>query len=197
MDNSTPEPPRESAPDPAILEEAFSRLRPRLKQILAYQNIPAEEAEDLLQEALLAALYKWHTIRDLDFWLMGALKNRCLLYWRSQRMKLFQAMDPESLENVGPPQPALQERHEMLLDIEKVAAGFSPYHRKILQLRFGLGLSVAEVAELVGSNTENIRKLSNRVIARLRRQVLESSGAAETANAPPMPSPKKGTGPEG
>lgn len=168
-----------SAPDPVRLEEVFSRIRPRLKQMLAYQNIPAEEAEDLLQEALLAALYKWSTIRDLERWLMGALKNRCLLYWRSQRMKLFQAVDPDSLEHLGEPQPAQQERQEMWLDLEKLSAGFSPYHRQILRLRFGLGLSVAEVAALVGSNTENIRKLSNRVVARIRRQLLRS--AAESA----------------
>jgi RNA polymerase sigma factor (sigma-70 family) len=164
-----------SAPDPALLEEVFSRIRPRLKQMLAYQNIPAEEAEDLLQEALLAALYKWSTIRDLERWLMGALRNRCLLYWRSQRMKLFQAVDPDSLEHLGEPQPAEQERQEMLIDLERVAAGFSPYHRKILRLRFGLGLSVAEVAALVGSNTENIRKLSNRVVARIRRQIVTAA----------------------
>jgi RNA polymerase sigma factor (sigma-70 family) len=185
MDNSTPDPPHDTALDPAILEEVFSRIRPRLKQILAYQHIPADEAEDLLQEALLAALYKWSTIRDLEFWLMGALRNRCLLYWRSQRMKLFQAVDPESLEHIGDPQPAAQERQEMFLDLEKVAAGFSPYHRKILQLRFGMGLSVAEVAELVGSNTENIRKLSNRVIARIRRRILESGTAESSTTAPP------------
>ncbi|HSN87630.1 MAG TPA: sigma factor-like helix-turn-helix DNA-binding protein, partial [Thermoanaerobaculia bacterium] len=89
----------------------------------------------------------------------------------------FHGVDPETLEQLGDPQPAAQERQEMYLDLAKVAASFSPYHREILHLRFGLGLSVAEVAERVGSNTENIRKLSNRVVARLRRRLLAASGS--------------------
>src|SRR5258708_13286464 len=59
------------------LEQLLRRLRPRLKQVLGRYRIPAHDAEDLVQEALISTIQKWEVIQDPEAWLLVTLRNRC------------------------------------------------------------------------------------------------------------------------
>ncbi|HEX3128885.1 MAG TPA: DinB family protein [Thermoanaerobaculia bacterium] len=80
--------------------ETLERLRPRLQRLLVTYRIPTENAEDLLQGSLRQLLGDWEKIKDPEAFLLGELRRRCLLYWRTQRRKLYEAVDSIVLDLV-------------------------------------------------------------------------------------------------
>ena len=80
------------------LEEVLERMQPRLKRILFRYRIPAQDAEDILQETFLIMVAKWGSIRNPDSWLLATLANRCVIYWRKYRSRLWDLVDTTILE---------------------------------------------------------------------------------------------------
>ena len=151
------------------IERFLERIRPRVKRVLRSYDIPPEDAEDILQEALLDAVRKWDTIQHMESWLLGTLGYKCSHYWRRQRGARVQAVDMPELEELAPPQPPAQERDGVLLDLHSLMRGLGKKHQAALWLRFGLGLSTEEVARRLGYCSSSIRKLTARSMARLHR----------------------------
>jgi RNA polymerase sigma factor (sigma-70 family) len=162
------------------LEETLTRLRPRLRRVLANYHIPPQDAEDLLQEALLAAFLSWSTIENRDAWLLVTLRHKCSIYWRSHRARKTQAVDPEFLEDLAGAQPPPQEREELLWDLDRLLSLLGERHQALMHLRFRMGLTPEEVAVELGYNTASVRKLSCRSLARLQQK------AGEIATYPPV-----------
>lgn len=77
------------------LEEFLGSISPRLRPTLARYRIPPGDVEDLVQQALLDLVYQRNNIRDPEAWLIGALRNKCLQYWRSKRSELINYPDIE------------------------------------------------------------------------------------------------------
>lgn len=60
--------------EPALVLE---RLRPQVSELLEAHRVPETEAEKLVQDTLLALLYKWDDISNPDHWLLKTLAQRC------------------------------------------------------------------------------------------------------------------------
>jgi RNA polymerase sigma-70 factor (ECF subfamily) len=158
--------PREEESFDALLE----RLKPRLKQILYRYQIPPEDAEDILQEALLATVLKWERIRSPEAWLVVTLKNRCLIYWRRRRGSLCSAVDDAALELLSEPEEPPQERQHMQWDLDHLLGSLPARHQDLLRLRYLEGHSPSEVAAQLGYRQSSVRKLASRCLARLSEQ---------------------------
>lgn len=158
--------PREEESFDALLE----RLRPRLKQILYRYQVPPEDAEDILQEALLATVLKWERIRNPEAWLVVTLKNRCLIYWRRRRGSLCSAVDDAALELLSEPEEPAQERQHLQWDLDHLLEGLPARHQDLLRMRYLQGHSPSEVAERLGYCQSSVRKLASRCLARLSEQ---------------------------
>jgi RNA polymerase sigma factor (sigma-70 family) len=162
--------------DQPEIRESLNRLlktaRPRLERVLRHFEIPPEDAEDILQDAQLTLLYKWDKIRSPESWLIGTVKKKCIMYWRKRRGSLCDAVDTAILELVSVPQPPEQERTELSCDLNRVLARLSVRCRSLLKLRYGLGYGPNEVAEQMGYRVSSIRKVTNRCLAALTRQLL-------------------------
>lgn len=167
--------PSETQPVPDwSLEDLLSTLQRRLERILYRYQIPAEDSEDVLQEAVLTLIYKRKKIRDPEAWLVATLRNRCLMYWRSKRSRLYDAVDTTILELVAKPGTTPQEQQELQADLEKAIAELPERCRSLLRLRYGLGYKPAEVAEAMGYQASSIRKITSRCLAALTRQLTAS-----------------------
>ena len=101
------------------LDQLLRRLRPRLKQVLGRYRVPAHDAEDLVQEALVSTIQKWDEIQDPEAWLLVTLRNRCVVYWRKRRNNLYNSVDTAILELLSEPVAAPQERAELLWDLNE------------------------------------------------------------------------------
>jgi len=154
------------------LDQLLRRLRPRLKQVLGRYRIPAHDAEDLVQEALVSTIQKWDEIQDPEAWLMVTLRNRCVVYWRKRRNALYNSVDTAILELLSEPVAAPQEKAELLWDLNNLLEELPTRCRKLLRLRYGLGFDSAEVAEQMGYHPSSVRKVARRCMAALTFQMV-------------------------
>ena len=154
------------------LEELLDELQPRLRAVLASFRIPFEDAEDLLQQTVLTFLIKRESIWDPGRWLVGTLRNRCLMFWRSRRRRLYESVDTAILETIAQPESPAQERIDLATDLNGVLVKLSPKCQSILRLRYGLGCDPSETAEKLGYRSSGIYKVMERCLASLTRSLV-------------------------
>jgi RNA polymerase sigma factor (sigma-70 family) len=155
----------------AELELFLHRVRPRLKALFARYRIPLQDTEDILQQALLALVYQWQGIRDPEAWLLGTLKNRCLLYWRDRRRQLYDVVDATVLEWIAEPMAPEQERADIARDLTTAIGRLPERCQSLLLLRYRLGYEAAEVAERLGYSPTSMSKITTRCLATLLRHL--------------------------
>lgn len=135
--------------------------------VLRSFRVPPEDAEDLLQQALLALVYRSETVRDPQLWLIGVLKRKCLMYWRARRRRLDEAVDENTLEWLAEPTEPAQEQGDLTRDLESLLLRLPERHRHLLRLRFWFGLEPEEVAARLGYRPSSIAKITSRCLAAL------------------------------
>ena len=156
-----------------LYEEHFDKIYRYIYLRLGNQA----EAEDLTQEVFVKVLeaigsYKW---RNLPFasWLFRIAHNQVIDYSRKESKveKVALEGDVASFDERNPELIAEQEfaREELIDNIKKL----SPAQREVISLRFGSGLSVAEVAKALGKNTGTVKALQYNGIVALRKMLSE------------------------
>jgi len=163
-----------------------AKMEPGLKRLMASYRIPSEDAEDVLQQALLTLLYQWERVRDPESWLLGTLKRHCLMYWRMRRRRIYSAVDTALLEWLSVPVAASQERSDLLSELDSLIERLPSRCRSLLRLQFRLGIEPPEVASRLGYRPSSIGKITSRCLAALSREVL-ASGLAERFSEPGRP----------
>lgn len=149
------------------LEAWLEEVRPRLCAVLRSYSIPPEDAEDLLQQALLVWVYRSGSVEHPDRWLLGVLRKKCLMYWRGRRRRLDEPMDQETLDWLATPTRPHQERVDQLRDLASLLSRLPPRCQRLIRLRFLHGLEPREVAERMGYKHTSIAKLTSRCLAEL------------------------------
>ena len=155
-------------------ETLLERLQPKLRSVLARFRIPLEDAEDLLQQSYLAYMYKQDTVRDAEAWLVGTLRNRCLMYWRTRRRRLYEAVDTAILESVAEPRRPKQDVQDLCRDVEGLISQLPDRCRSVLNLRYRIGLEPNEAAERLGYQSSSIYKITDRCLAALTRLMISN-----------------------
>ncbi|HEY4572887.1 MAG TPA: sigma-70 family RNA polymerase sigma factor [Thermoanaerobaculia bacterium] len=169
-------------------EDFLKAVEPRLKRLLTQHHIPSDDAEDVLQQALLALLYRWEQVRDPESWLFGTVRRHCLMYWRTYRRRIYSAVDSTLLELLSAPLAPSQERTDLICDLESLIDRLPRRCQSVLRLRFRLGYESTEVAQMLGYRESSIGKITNRCLAALSRELL-ASGLIESL---PEPDPESG-----
>lgn len=186
-----------SALDPGRSENELPQLLDRLEaefaRLFGYFRIPMQDAEDLLQDALLLFITKRAQIHSPEAWLIGTLRYRCLLYWRKRRRRLFETVDETLLEELAGGSLPRQENDDLARDLSGAIGRLPDRCRSLLRLRYGLGCDDPEVAHRLGYSPTGIRKIANRCLSALTHQMLAGGypRAAATATAP-IPAPLGG-----
>lgn len=160
------------------IEEILEDLQPRIQYVFSRFHIPPRDAEDVLQQTLLTYIYKRHNILDAERWLMGTLRNRCLLYWRDRRRRLYASVDKALLESVAQTEDSPQERGEVLRDLNTALAKIPNRYRNFLWQRYGQGAERPEVAQRLGHKESSVSKVAERCLAALTRSMV-ACGLAE------------------
>lgn len=61
------------------LGEFLTRVRPKIKRLLARYHIPELAAEQVLRETLQVLVWKWETVKNREAWLLAVLERKCIL----------------------------------------------------------------------------------------------------------------------
>jgi RNA polymerase sigma factor (sigma-70 family) len=171
-------------------DDFLKRVEPRLKRVLATYRIPTDDAEDVLQQTLLALIYQWDRVRDPECWLLGTLKRHCLMYWRTNRRRIYSTVDTTILEWLSEPVAPSQERSDLLCDLQNLLGRLPSRCRSLLHLRFQLGYEPVEVARRLGYRASSIGKITTRCLAALSRELLAAGlaeGSVKSIDAEPDP----------
>lgn len=155
-------------------EEILRRMEPKLKRVLNRYKIPAQDADDLLQETFLIMVSKAPSIRQPEAWLVGTLANRCIIYWRKYRSRLLDLVDTTILELLADAGDAPRDISELRYDLDTLLSRLPDRCRSVLRLRYGYGCTNAEAAEKMGYRKASIRKVTRRCLAALTEQLLGS-----------------------
>jgi RNA polymerase sigma factor (sigma-70 family) len=175
-------------PEAFELEDVLKRVEPRLKRILSRYRIPAQDADDLLQETFLIMVSKAGTIRNPEAWLLATLNNRCVIYWRRYRSQLWDVVDTTILELLAEVTAPDQEQSDLRTDLSSLIAHLPDRCQSVLRLRYGLGCSTAETAERMGYCKSSIRKVTRRCLSALTERLLSAGFPMPVlaADAPPL-----------
>lgn len=149
-------------------------FRAEARKLLARFRIPPQDAEDLLQDTFLLFLRRRPEVDNDGRWLQGALKYRCLVYWRDRRRSFYNAMDTALLEALAEPTAPSQERRVLLADIAERVEELSERCRAVLKLRYQSDFKPAELADHLGYSRRGIYKILDRCVAALSKRLLVS-----------------------
>ena len=161
----------------ASVAQLIDRAQPRLRRVLFRFRVPTQDAEDLLQETFLILISKWETLSNPEAWLVATLANRCIIYWRKRRSRLWDLVDSTVLELLADSGAAQQDNLDLRADLESLIATLPTRCQRLLRLRFGLGCSTAETAEQLGYCRSSVRKVTHRCVASLAERLLGLSEA--------------------
>jgi len=154
------------------IEEILQDLQPRIQCVFSRFHIPPQDAEDVLQQTLLTYVHKRENILDAERWLLGTLRNRCLLYWRDRRRRLYTAVDKALLESVAQTGGSPQEQGDLLRDLNIALAKIPNRCRSLLWLRYRHGFEPPEAAQQLGYKASSIYKVTERCLAALTRSMV-------------------------
>jgi len=166
------------------LEGFLKKVRPRLKTLFAHYRIPLQDTEDILQQAMVVMIYHHREgIRDPEAWLLGTVRNKCLLYWREQRRKLYDSVDAAVLDAMAEPLEPAQEGADLRRDLASALEHLPERCRSLLSLRYRQGYNPAELAERLGYSPASISKITTRCLAALTRHLVTAGTSKKKAGS--------------
>lgn len=149
--------------------EAFGQLIDRHASVivnLAYRMVGNRaEAEDLAQEAFLAAFKALSTFRaDSKFstWLYRIASNKCKDWLRAKRPGMGQQdVDIDEVLDIHVAEEQTPERllsqQQVALELEQAIQRLPPLYREAFVLKHVEGLSYEEMAEILGVNGDTLK----------------------------------------
>ena len=164
------------AGDPAAFAALVERNRDRVEAVV--ERMVGEEAEDLVQEALLRAYLGLSQLRDparFGAWLTGIAVNLAKMRLRGRERERRLVAEPAADDG-------LEERE--LLELVRDAVELLPAgQRDVVLMHYIDGLSCEEIAALLDSSPGAVRVRLHRARGQLREQL---------AAVAPLPMPKEG-----
>lgn len=159
---------------------------------LALMRGNRECADDLVQDALVAALARWHQLRDarhLKAWLYTILFNRFVTVQQRRRRLLERTVPLECCEAELPGVEGGQEEALAHRDLLRAFAGLPGEQRAVVMLAGVEGFSYAEAAEVLGVPVGTVMSRLSRGRERLRQAMSAAAPAGQPKNPPDMRRP--------
>jgi len=152
----------------AGVEDAYKGHALRLRELAEKKfNIPASDAEAIVNEVFISYLTRRHLVRNPQKWLVGAVCHSCRAYWR---IAAKTAPMPEDVgEYVDPDSPGLEGRIVDRVTMAAALRQLNPKCREILRLFYAEGYSAAEMGERLGTSTGYVMQLLHSCRKRVRQ----------------------------
>lgn len=159
--------------DPTTITTTLLRDRAKL---LAYIGAIVRDhhvAEDVLQEVTMLAIEKADQIKDAETlipWLRVAARYRALKA-AEKRGRHATLMDSQLLDMMEPhwQQADALSMQEVNKALHNCIAKLAPNAQKLVELRYGVGLGVRQIADQLGRKTDTLYKNFTRIHAALAR----------------------------
>ena len=169
-------------------EQAFGELYEtfydRVYRYVVYRIRNAAEAEDLAEDVFLRMLesiqsFKFRAV-PFSAWIMRIAHNRIVDHWRRSRHRSGTPIDeaPPLPSTDGDPHRSI-ERISDVQELHEAMQALTDLQQRVLSLRFGAGLSVAETAKAMNRKENAVKALQHSAVAALRRKMAPVGESAE------------------
>jgi RNA polymerase sigma factor (sigma-70 family) len=160
-------------PPELVLLALLRRSRAPLRSLFRHLGIGVEDAEDLVQEALLIVTARWREIKEPYTFLLGTVRNLGLMHRRRQQG------ERQARFELGQVEPAAagavpQRQVDCQLDARQLLARLPEPSRRIVEMRYGEELSSRDVALALDCSAAGVRQSARRGLRRLRRYAAAS-----------------------
>ncbi len=153
-----------------LYEEYFDRIY----RYLVLKLGDATEAEDMTQQVFLKALqsissFQWRGV-SFSAWLFRIAHNQSVDYFRRKSRRDAVPLNDSITASDVDPQTAVEQKSEIERMIS-MARQLTKAQRDVLSLRFAAGLSVAEIANVMGKSQGAVKALQHSAVVTLRRKM--------------------------
>ena len=157
--------------DPESFGALYERYLPRVYRYLAARASSPEEAADLTQAVFLKAYDQLGRYKPgkapFAAWLFRIARNAAIDSHRRQRPAIPWEWVPE-LASEGDSGEHSVLRAERLQELRGLLSNLETEKRDLLALRYAGGLTIAEIAPLVGKKPEAVKKQLQRTLQQLK-----------------------------
>lgn len=150
--------------DPAYSDFVLAR-QDRLRRAAYLMCGDVDQAEDLLQEALIALAERWERVEHPDAFVRRVIYRQRVSRWRRTRHETA----VERVPDVGVDDGA--EARARDAEVHEVLRTLPPRQRAALVLRYFDDLTEAQAAEVMGVAVGTVKSLSHQAIARMRSEL--------------------------
>lgn len=138
----------------------------------------AQDAEDLVQSALVKVMRRWQRVDEPMAYLRRVMTNQHISVWRRHRMH-------EVVTAILPDRP-VRDMTEVVAEghaLHEAMRALAPRTRAVIVLRYVADLPEAEVAATLGCSVGSVKSRASRGLARLRVALGPAPGSTATATA--------------
>jgi RNA polymerase sigma-70 factor, ECF subfamily len=161
--------------DQDALAEIHDRYYPAIYRYLAFRVSDSQTAEDLVSEVFVRFL---NAVSDasnppntLRGWLYGAASNVLKEHYRQQgRVDLSELGDALPDTASAAPESSVMNK-ERRAELRSALGDLTDDQQNVLALRFGFGLPIKEVAEVVNKSEGSVKMLQVRAIMNLTKRL--------------------------
>ncbi len=161
---------------PGILVECFDQEFPRIYNYVRYRCGDADLADDLTAQAFERALERLDSFiperGSFHAWMIAIAHNLVCNYFRSERLRRF--LPWEQAAERADPGPAPEDQvigRERRQTAERALRRLNEREREIVALKFGGGMTNAEISGLTGLNANHVGVILCRALQKVEREL--------------------------
>jgi len=165
---------RAARADPGAFQAIYERYADRVYRYLLTRSRSPDDAADLLQQVFLRAMDALSQYRPekgpFVAWLFGIARNAATDFQRRSRPTVSWDMVPESFLAGRTDLEAEVLRRDDLARLAALVGTLDPARRELLVLRFVAGLTVPEIAAVIGKREAATKKQILRTLQSLKER---------------------------
>jgi RNA polymerase sigma-70 factor (ECF subfamily) len=158
--------------DQQALAAVYDWYLPRVYRYILSRLGDVAEAEDLTEDIFLRMLgaiadYK-RTSVPFSAWLFRIARNHLVSYYRKNGNRKADALQ-ETMADSGHDPASIVETQLILGEVAEAVQRLPDAQRDVIALRFAVGLSIAETAQVLGKRQGNVKALQHKAVTRLQK----------------------------
>ena len=161
--------------DQQALAAVYDWYLPRVYRYILSRLGDVAEAEDLTEDIFLRMLgaiadYK-RTGVPFAAWLFRIARNHLVSYYRKNGNRKTDALQETMADSRHDP-ASIVETQLILGEVAEAVQRLPAAQRDVIALRFAVGLSIAETAQVLGKRQGNVKALQHKAVTRLQKILL-------------------------